>query len=194
MTEYCSSEGNGKVVFSDKNGIKQNIDVPSAFTISCAASINPCGRAGIRSITYTVANPATPSVASFSGSSWKDEVWFFKTYSTPGTWDGYSRDLYGLCDGVERLIVQPFSINSGAVTIQINTFAPDDSEGLIIKDLSGKVLFNLAAKNCDYEIICGDNCPQGSHKCTHNKYPGYCCVPCKETGDRLKNIANKVGR
>ncbi|MDZ7953336.1 hypothetical protein [Nostoc sp. DedQUE09] len=45
-----------------------------------------------------------------------------------------------------------------------------------------------------YTVACGDNCPEGSHKCTHKKYPGYCCVPCKEVGDRLKNIANKVGR
>jgi hypothetical protein len=45
-----------------------------------------------------------------------------------------------------------------------------------------------------YEVACGENCPEGSHKCTHNEYPGYCCVPCKETGDRLKNMANKVGR
>lgn len=41
---------------------------------------------------------------------------------------------------------------------------------------------------------CLEVCPEGSHKCTHNKYPGYCCIPCKKTGDRLKNIANKVGR
>ncbi|MDZ8085616.1 MAG: hypothetical protein RMY16_08470 [Nostoc sp. DedQUE12b] len=45
-----------------------------------------------------------------------------------------------------------------------------------------------------YEVSCDDDCPEGSHKCTHNKYPGYCCVPCKEMGDRLKNMANKVGR
>ncbi len=45
-----------------------------------------------------------------------------------------------------------------------------------------------------YEVTCGDECPKGSHKCTHKKYPGYCCVPCKEIGDRLKNLANKVGR
>ncbi|PHJ62797.1 hypothetical protein VF14_24525 [Nostoc linckia z18] len=37
-----------------------------------------------------------------------------------------------------------------------------------------------------------DGCPEGSHKCTHNKYPGYCCVPCKEVGNRIKNIASKV--
>jgi hypothetical protein len=45
-----------------------------------------------------------------------------------------------------------------------------------------------------YNVSCDDDCPEGFHKCTHNKFPGYCCVPCKATGDHLKNIANKVGR
>lgn len=53
----------------------------------------------------------------------------------------------------------------------------------------------IAVTNCNsYKISCDDECPEGSHRCTHNKYPGYCCIPCKETGDRLKNMANKVGR
>ncbi|MDZ8108986.1 MAG: hypothetical protein RM338_25640 [Nostoc sp. DedQUE12a] len=45
-----------------------------------------------------------------------------------------------------------------------------------------------------YEVSCDDDCPEGSHKCTHNKYPGYCCVPCKEVANRINNIAQKVGR
>ncbi|MBD2416086.1 hypothetical protein FACHB389_35515 [Nostoc calcicola FACHB-389] len=45
----------------------------------------------------------------------------------------------------------------------------------------------------DITVKAGCNgCPEGSHKCTHNKYPGYCCVPCKEVGSRLKNIASRV--
>ena len=53
---------------------------------------------------------------------------------------------------------------------------------------------NITVESCnDYKVYCDDDCPEGSHKCTHKKYPGYCCVPCQKTGDRLKNIANKVG-
>ena len=37
-------------------------------------------------------------------------------------------------------------------------------------------------------------CPEGFCKCIIPEYPGYCCLDCKATGDRLKNIANKVGR
>lgn len=45
-----------------------------------------------------------------------------------------------------------------------------------------------------YQVSCDDDCPEGSHKCKHDKYPGYCCVPCKEVAQRINNIAKKVGR
>ncbi|MBN3959257.1 hypothetical protein [Nostoc sp. NMS8] len=45
-----------------------------------------------------------------------------------------------------------------------------------------------------YTVSCDDDCPEGSHKCTHGRYPGYCCVPCQKVGSKLKNIASKVGR
>ena len=44
---------------------------------------------------------------------------------------------------------------------------------------------------CSYSVQCG-SCPEGSHECKHQAYPGYCCVPCKETGEKLKNIASSV--
>ncbi len=43
-----------------------------------------------------------------------------------------------------------------------------------------------------FDVACDDDCPEGSHKCRHNKYPGYCCIPCKQTGQRINNIANKI--
>ncbi|MCC5597969.1 hypothetical protein [Nostoc favosum] len=75
-----------------------------------------------------------------------------------------------------------------------NPDSPSDICKLQIKDTNGNLLFTASGK-CPilYKVACGD-CPDESHKCTHNKYPGYCCVPCKQTGDRLKNLANKVGR
>lgn len=63
-----------------------------------------------------------------------------------------------------------------------------------IKDASGELLFSESGKcPCNYQVACKE-CPPGYIKCVHKRYPGYCCIPCKTTGDRLKNIANKVGR
>jgi hypothetical protein len=72
----------------------------------------------------------------------------------------------------------------------------ENSEKCTISIVNGNGYTFSKAGECPikYEVSCGDDCPEGSHKCTHNKYPGYCCVPCKEVGDKLKNIALKVGR
>ncbi|MCC5599969.1 hypothetical protein [Nostoc favosum] len=64
---------------------------------------------------------------------------------------------------------------------------------LYIKNNTGNMTIGVPDGN-SFQVSCDEDCPEGSHKCTHNKYPGYCCVPCKEIGDRLKNLANKVGR
>ncbi|MDQ3018249.1 MAG: porin [bacterium] len=71
---------------------------------------------------------------------------------------------------------------------------PDDICQIKIKDATGKLLFSESGKcPCNYQVAC-EGCPPGSNKCTHKGYPGYCCIPCKQTGDRLQNMANKVGR
>ncbi|MBD2495009.1 hypothetical protein [Nostoc sp. FACHB-280] len=41
-------------------------------------------------------------------------------------------------------------------------------------------------------IVCDDECPPGHIKCKHNGYPGYCCVSCKSTAEKINNLANKV--
>ncbi|MDZ8089024.1 MAG: hypothetical protein RMY16_26260 [Nostoc sp. DedQUE12b] len=65
---------------------------------------------------------------------------------------------------------------------------------LSVTDAIGRVVTRKYSTKPTYTVTCDDDCPEGFHKCIHNKYPGYCCIPCKETGDRLKNMANKVGQ
>lgn len=50
---------------------------------------------------------------------------------------------------------------------------------LKIEDSSGRTR-SVGVPNCSsYKVSCDDDCPEGSHKCTHKKYPGYCCIPCR---------------
>jgi hypothetical protein len=44
----------------------------------------------------------------------------------------------------------------------------------------------------EYEVICDDDCPPGHIKCEHNGYPGYCCIPCKSTAERINNLASRI--
>ncbi len=98
-----------------------------------------------------------------------------------------------------RLLYSDSSFSAGPIQARDIKFTSDLISGykITISTVSGGKLYEeKKASNSPpkYTVSCGDNCPEGSHKCTHDKYPGYCCVPCKETGDRLKNMANKVGR
>ena len=42
------------------------------------------------------------------------------------------------------------------------------------------------------EVSCDDECPEGYIKCSSDKYPGYCCIPCKETASKIRAIGNKL--
>ncbi len=91
------------------------------------------------------------------------------------------------------------SAQSGDIQARDIKFTPSPVSGykITISTASGNKLYEDKKANESppkYTVACGENCPEGSHKCTHKAYPGYCCVPCKEVGNRLKNIANKVGR
>ncbi|WP_414579595.1 hypothetical protein [Anabaena sp. CCY 9402-a] len=72
---------------------------------------------------------------------------------------------------------------------------PNYSEGgkyLTIKNAQGVQIFKKQVKDCNYKISCGDDCPDGQIKCTHNKYPGYCCIPCQSTASKINNLASKT--
>lgn len=70
----------------------------------------------------------------------------------------------------------------------------DCSEECEIKvSKNGQIIFSdKGVCPVKFDVTCDEDCPEGSHKCTHNKYPGYCCLPCEETGQRINNIANKI--
>lgn len=48
-------------------------------------------------------------------------------------------------------------------------------------------------KNCNFEVACDEDCPPDHVKCEHPAYPGYCCIPCKSTAEKINNLANKIG-
>jgi hypothetical protein len=89
-----------------------------------------------------------------------------------------------------------FNLNPGSYIIDptIHCPIPNKQRCSILVKHKGIIIFQDQG-DCPLSISvqCG-NCPEDMHECTHQAYPGYCCVPCKETGDKLKNIANKVGR
>ncbi|MGB3208247.1 MAG: hypothetical protein WBB28_24955 [Crinalium sp.] len=55
-------------------------------------------------------------------------------------------------------------------------------------DVSGK------DKPCPvkYEVACGEDCAEGYVKCPKPTYPGYCCLPCKSTANKVNKLGNKL--
>jgi hypothetical protein len=56
----------------------------------------------------------------------------------------------------------------------------------------GTLLYSDRSANpITYDVICG-NCPPGQHECKTNKYPGYCCISCQKTSQRIDNLRGKL--
>ncbi|MBH8561646.1 hypothetical protein I8748_05540 [Nostoc sp. CENA67] len=101
--------------------------------------------------------------------------------------------------GTNRLIYQDGSVSAGAIQYLDIQFTPDPTTKyrITISDINGNQLFQ-EEKQADsppkYEVACGNGCPSGYHKCNHDKYPGYCCIPCVDTADKIRNLASKLGK
>ncbi|MGD1909564.1 MAG: hypothetical protein ACFB2X_01455 [Rivularia sp. (in: cyanobacteria)] len=57
----------------------------------------------------------------------------------------------------------------------------------------GKVLYEEEG-DCPltFEVTCDDDCPSGHIKCNSNKYPGYCCVNCKDFTSKIRSLGSKL--
>ncbi|MHC5729980.1 MAG: hypothetical protein ACYTXY_38870, partial [Nostoc sp.] len=73
-------------------------------------------------------------------------------------------------------------------SIITNLFTPSNNSGLIIKDASNNILLNVAVSECNYQISCGDECPEGYCKIDCETYPGYCCLNEAE----IKSLSNQL--
>lgn len=63
---------------------------------------------------------------------------------------------------------------------------------LTINDTRGQIFSQEYEKEPQYEVACDNECPPGYCKCITQKYPGYCCLPCKEVAVRINNLAARL--
>lgn len=55
---------------------------------------------------------------------------------------------------------------------------------------------NLIAGGCTVKLKLewtygGTDCPIGYCKCKINRYPGYCCLPCKDVAEKINRLAQR---
>jgi hypothetical protein len=61
-----------------------------------------------------------------------------------------------------------------------------------ITDSTGQLFKDNGKCPVVYDVACDDDCPSGHIRCKTSTYPGYCCIPCKPTAEKINNLANKI--
>lgn len=106
-----------------------------------------------------------------------------------------NRRILSAKDG--RELYSDGSTYAGPIQVRDIKFTPDTASGykITISNSNGSKLLE-DKKTTDspptYEVACGENCPEGYIKCETTTYPGYCCLPCKATAEKINNLASKI--
>jgi hypothetical protein len=63
---------------------------------------------------------------------------------------------------------------------------------IIVTNNDGSQYKSPKGDNCSFKIACDAACPPGDVRCEHPAYPGYCCIPCQGTAQKINNLANNI--
>ncbi|MBW4689596.1 MAG: hypothetical protein KME40_32020 [Komarekiella atlantica HA4396-MV6] len=189
---HCEGKQKGKVSLIDK-GITKVIEINNPpFSVTCTP-VDARGRSGNLTYSYSGANPVsqcqnqTREIALY-----ENETLEFRAVPDSTGYDGNRYQSWAVSPTGERLLNDAFSIGCGVITLSSTKFTPSGDNGLVVKDSNGNNLYVVAVSECNYKVSCNEDCPLGQIKCTHNKYPGYCCIPCKSTADKINNLARGI--
>lgn len=207
---YCANANKATVEYS-VNGVNKtytvesqsllpiSIEVTNGYEKSQNYQLSFNGNT-ITTYSFTLEAPAEvprneiPKIYLISG-TWDDAgtVGTYTSNRNPGqiaTYTGGSLLIgagYSIGGSVENILVPQCTIN---ITLNWQL----DIEVLKIFDKNGNLIFQDKGKNIKLEnVACDDDCPPGQIKCKHNKYPGYCCIPCASTAAKINNLGSKAG-
>ncbi|AFY54387.1 hypothetical protein Riv7116_1846 [Rivularia sp. PCC 7116] len=109
-------------------------------------------------------------------------------YYWSGFDEGRNKTYYRYLEEVDKIP----ETSEGSLTVNDKNCILEGCE-IIVYDKDGKQLYQNTGKSpCNVEIACDDDCPKGYLKCESNKYPGYCCLPCKDTASKIRDLGNKL--
>lgn len=112
----------------------------------------------------------------------------YNTCDPPASW----RTSYGVTPSYEvrnlRIISSKKLDNNGSAVANYS----EEKTSLIVKYNNQIIFTDTAPGEGSFTVKCDDDCPPGHIKCEHARYPGYCCLPCKPTAEKISNLANKI--
>jgi hypothetical protein len=201
MSNYCSATDSVAIVTLTKNG--KTFQVKSAkppLTINCKSANNPdC--TPVKVSYYTKEKNSNTNAISEGNYTYN----LYAPISGIKIVGGQNIQIYsrgstafGSCNLPSWYTIASTGGNWKYIEARITNIEPiqinnlPNTKGVRITDSTGAIIFDDNTIDCDWDVKCEEGCPEGTHKCTHNKFPGYCCVSCQEVGDRLKNIASQL--
>lgn len=73
-----------------------------------------------------------------------------------------------------------------------NNTTNESGKGILVVDKFGNPLLDDNSLECNWMIVCDDECPPGTCKCPSDKYPGYCCNDCAATAAKIQAITDTL--
>lgn len=63
---------------------------------------------------------------------------------------------------------------------------------IIVSDTTGQIYQKKSICPIKYTVACDVDCPPNYCKCITTKYPGYCCISCKDVAQRINNVTSRI--
>jgi hypothetical protein len=203
MASYCTSKNKKVTVTLTKNGntIKITSNNPP-LEISCKNNtpLPDCERVrvtwgyveelngSIQPVKFAVVNLRSPVEAieiRFDGKQiWIKSRGSAQSECKPSYWD-IIQAAPGNWVFKEAYISSIQSLNTPNPSSNKNT-------GVIIRDARGLIIFDDDNIDCNWDVQCDDDCPEGTYKCPSPFYPGYCCLDCASTSASIRAITNDL--
>lgn len=124
------------------------------------------------------------------------------------TWDDYGgigsySTGYGIVmsySGEPLKIGTGFSVNGTVVNVLASDCYADvliewryKNGCKLVASSGGKAIYEeIGECPLEFDVVCEKGCPKGQIKCSSDKYPGYCCLPCKPTANKIRALGNKL--
>jgi len=128
-------------------------------------------------------------------------------YLTSGSWDdwgtvGSYSTGYGIVKSFSGAVLVGIGTSVGGTVVNervTNCYARlvlqfRWGEGYRLKILKDGATIHqeLGKYQPSFNVACDEDCPPGYCKCITTKYPGYCCISCKEIAQKINSLAARI--
>jgi len=202
MTTYCTVQNKTAIILLSKNGYPIQIKSNNPpVTITCKAN-NDYSDCTIVKVgwSYTQQDTTTNAITTVTTSTIiRAPILGLKVGTNGSTVEFNCRGFSsGGCTAQGWVQIAQANIFFRFIDARIISIEPNDgtqnpgSKGVIIKDSRDIVIFDDDNIDCTWNVVCDNDCPEGTCKCPSPIYPGYCCLDCASVATTIHAITNDL--